>query len=667
MFKIKICTLANNRPSGRVFVLGSDEKDLFSAINQGIRQFTAINMPDENTYVSCGIEKMYEMDGYFSSYEKRKNCAVYTKDGLLYDGEGEGEVIYDTSQGEVVYKSKENEKIPAGKFGVQAYETGFVLKATKLNGSSLYLKRLKPGPEIGAKLTYKADAKHFEDLAGLKRWLIKYKMSLTSVTKSAGIFWSYEDGCRQFAESEALRAKYFGEEKKRNVKNLQEEITSILDEVNDHFLKTLRVIEDEAAQDAAKTRKNRTGKYIFRHGSRYATNLYIYGKEHYLFSVWNMEDAISAQELVYDRVLPIFSRNFRIFCDHYQDQGEISSKDNTFLFDFSYEAPDTIHLQFEHDKADIVIPELGELFYKNKVCRHRPKGSFFEKRDEHQSLEQLAKEKFEKKVGKYIYKKKSRYCTSIHVNGKQYILSYFSSKKDAENAQKLVYGKILPYYVKAYERQIGFDRGNIDKKDFLFDINLVYPHTIEIISDVETEIIDIPDLPFSFSKKRENIVWNRDLTGQRFGRLTVIKKGKPYCSSAKWVCKCDCGSVKEIRQSNLIDGLSKSCGCMAKTRWMKKRLSSFSNENMPKVKNVGNKYYASIGFQGKRYNLGSFATEEEAAQVKLDAENILYKSYLDAENAWFEKAKTHPDLSETDPFRFNVTMENGEFIIDTNK
>lgn len=36
-----------------------------------------------------------------------------------------------------------------------------------------------------------------------------------------------------------------------------------------------------------------------------------------------------------------------------------------------------------------------------------------------------------------------------------------------------------------------------------------------------------------------------DLTGQRFGRLTVIERAENSPNgAAKWVCRCDCGIVK---------------------------------------------------------------------------------------------------------------------------
>ena len=56
-----------------------------------------------------------------------------------------------------------------------------------------------------------------------------------------------------------------------------------------------------------------------------------------------------------------------------------------------------------------------------------------------------------------------------------------------------------------------------------------------------------------------------DLTGQRFGRLTVIERDfsrKDECTSAYWLCKCDCGNITSVSSSNLRRGNVKSCGCL---------------------------------------------------------------------------------------------------------
>lgn len=55
-----------------------------------------------------------------------------------------------------------------------------------------------------------------------------------------------------------------------------------------------------------------------------------------------------------------------------------------------------------------------------------------------------------------------------------------------------------------------------------------------------------------------------DLTGRKFGLLTVIREGKTVNKNRAWRCKCKCGKVKNILGSNLTGGRSKSCGCLQK-------------------------------------------------------------------------------------------------------
>ena len=58
-----------------------------------------------------------------------------------------------------------------------------------------------------------------------------------------------------------------------------------------------------------------------------------------------------------------------------------------------------------------------------------------------------------------------------------------------------------------------------------------------------------------------------DLTGQQFGRFTVIKKvSNPNNRDAMWECQCECGTIKNVLGKNLRNGRSKSCGCYAKER-----------------------------------------------------------------------------------------------------
>lgn len=62
-----------------------------------------------------------------------------------------------------------------------------------------------------------------------------------------------------------------------------------------------------------------------------------------------------------------------------------------------------------------------------------------------------------------------------------------------------------------------------------------------------------------------------DLTGQRFGRLTVLKEGNGRIQPNRkrvrtWICKCDCGNEIEVGQPNLTrkEYQTVSCGCYAR-------------------------------------------------------------------------------------------------------
>lgn len=59
-----------------------------------------------------------------------------------------------------------------------------------------------------------------------------------------------------------------------------------------------------------------------------------------------------------------------------------------------------------------------------------------------------------------------------------------------------------------------------------------------------------------------------DLTGQRFGRLTVIERANTNeKGNAKWLCICDCGKETVVLSKLLRKGTTKSCGCYRSEYW----------------------------------------------------------------------------------------------------
>ena len=54
----------------------------------------------------------------------------------------------------------------------------------------------------------------------------------------------------------------------------------------------------------------------------------------------------------------------------------------------------------------------------------------------------------------------------------------------------------------------------------------------------------------------------KNLTGQKFGRLTVVEYvGKYKCGATLWQCSCECGQTRVAAAVNLVKGSTKSCGC----------------------------------------------------------------------------------------------------------
>lgn len=54
----------------------------------------------------------------------------------------------------------------------------------------------------------------------------------------------------------------------------------------------------------------------------------------------------------------------------------------------------------------------------------------------------------------------------------------------------------------------------------------------------------------------------KDITGQRFGRLTAIRRtGKDKFSHSIWLCECDCGNFTQVVIGSLTTGKTRSCGC----------------------------------------------------------------------------------------------------------
>ena len=64
-----------------------------------------------------------------------------------------------------------------------------------------------------------------------------------------------------------------------------------------------------------------------------------------------------------------------------------------------------------------------------------------------------------------------------------------------------------------------------------------------------------------------------DLTGQRFGRLTVVRLHAMKGYEAIWECRCECGTLCYPTRHNLRAGNHASCGCLRRELGAQKTLT----------------------------------------------------------------------------------------------
>ena len=64
----------------------------------------------------------------------------------------------------------------------------------------------------------------------------------------------------------------------------------------------------------------------------------------------------------------------------------------------------------------------------------------------------------------------------------------------------------------------------------------------------------------------------QDMTGMRFGILTVLQRvpNLPNSRVTRWRCKCECGNIVDVNRNNLLHRHSLSCGCLARENKIKR-------------------------------------------------------------------------------------------------
>nr|WP_325186052.1 hypothetical protein [uncultured Oscillibacter sp.] len=139
-----------------------------------------------------------------------------------------------------------------------------------------------------------------------------------------------------------------------------------------------------------------------------------------------------------------------------------------------------------------------------------------------------------------------------------------------------------------------------------------------------------------------------DLTGQRYGKLTVLGPVENMGGRTAWLCRCDCGRETAVLTRRLRSGHTRSCGCLAAGRaeglpgltyvdgtcvemLAAKTVRRNNTSGVPGVDwlSAKQRWRATICFQGRRRYLGSYARFEDAVKARRRAEKELIEPFLE--------------------------------------
>lgn len=133
-----------------------------------------------------------------------------------------------------------------------------------------------------------------------------------------------------------------------------------------------------------------------------------------------------------------------------------------------------------------------------------------------------------------------------------------------------------------------------------------------------------------------------DLTGKRFGRLVVLRRGENERFSnggiaVRWLCQCDCGNLVLTRAQALKSGKTKSCGC----------LHADNVRNMMKRENryeIHDDYVVGFTQKGETFLFDT----EDFDKVKELCWHLTPKGYVVARAPWNPKLNFHRYLLDVD-------------------
>lgn len=179
----------------------------------------------------------------------------------------------------------------------------------------------------------------------------------------------------------------------------------------------------------------------------------------------------------------------------------------------------------------------------------------------------------------------------------------------------------------------------------------------------------------------------KDLTNKRFGILTVLFRTKNVGKVTRWVCQCDCGTIKDYNAQHLTSGAITSCGCQNRKK-ASQRMKEYNLNHQ--TLQIGDKYglltiidYLGLRKQSSRNrneawylcqcDCGSKPIEVRGNDLRTGSKNSCgcmcssgetqIKKILEENNIFYKKEVIYPDLKNPNTnchlrFDFGILQDN---------
>lgn len=160
-----------------------------------------------------------------------------------------------------------------------------------------------------------------------------------------------------------------------------------------------------------------------------------------------------------------------------------------------------------------------------------------------------------------------------------------------------------------------------------------------------------------------------DLTGKKFGRLTVIEKAPSTGGQAEWICRCECGNIKKVKGQHLRNGATVSCGCFNKEVTSKARIVNLQGKRFGKlivIEYVGSKNGRAVwkckcdcGNTVEVYSSYLKTGDTKSCGCIISYREMRIEQYLKKHKVLYQKQFTFPDLKgKKYPLRFDFAIFN---------